>query len=133
MNLMRVALETDVGGLRLRLGKTAVPAEPWPADRLGTLGSGALLGIRPEDLYEASPRPGDDSVLPLPATVAAVEPLGAETLLVLTLDGIEEEVIARSGRETRLRPGERATIMLDSAAAQLFDATTKRAIARTPV
>jgi multiple sugar transport system ATP-binding protein len=110
-----------------------LPAAAWPADRLGTLGSGALLGIRPEDLYETSPRPGDDSLLPLEATVAAVEPLGAETLLVLTLDGVEEEVIARCGRETRLRPGGRATIMLDSAAAHLFDAATTRAIARTPV
>ena len=133
MNLMRVALETDAGEPRLRLGNVALPAAAWPADRLGTLGSGALLGIRPEDLYEVSPRPGDNSVLPLPATVAAVEPLGAETLLVLMLDGVEEEVIARSGRETRLRPGGRATIMLDGAAAQLFDATTTRAIARTPV
>jgi multiple sugar transport system ATP-binding protein len=62
--------------------------------------------------------------------VVAVEPLGAETLLVLTLDGTQEEIIARIGRETRLRPDDRATLLLDAAAIQLFDAATTRVIAR---
>ncbi|HUN45678.1 MAG TPA: ATP-binding cassette domain-containing protein [Stellaceae bacterium] len=130
MNLMRTAVDLEGAAPRLRLGNTMLPAAAWPADRLRALDGHALLGIRPEDLYEASPRPGDNRVLPLPATVTAVEPLGAETLLLLSLEGVGEDVIARSGRETRLRPGERATILLDSAAAHLFDATTTRAVAR---
>ena len=130
MNLMGVEIEANAGEPHLRLGGIALPAAAWAAERLRALNGGALLGIRPEDLYEVSPRPGDNRVLPVPATVRAVEPLGAETLLVLALEGVGEEVIARSGRETRLRPGEQATIMLDSAAAHLFDAKTTRAIAR---
>ncbi len=130
MNLMGATVEANGSEPRLRLGKLAVPAAAWSADKLRAAAGGVLLGIRPEDLYEVSPRPGDNAVLPVPARVTAVEPLGAETLLLLALDGVGEEVIARSGRETRLRPGETTTIMLDSAATHLFDATTTRAIAR---
>jgi len=62
--------------------------------------------------------------------VIAVEPLGAETLLVLTLEGAGADIIARVGRETRLRTGDAATILLDAAAVQLFDPATTRAVAR---
>ena len=88
-----------------------------------------LLGIRPEDLYETHPRP-DDNLVPIAIKVSAVEPLGAETLLVLTLDGDTTDIIARVGRETQLRAGERATILLDTAAIHLFDLTTTRVIPR---
>jgi multiple sugar transport system ATP-binding protein len=93
-------------------------------------GDQLILGIRPEDLYEASPRPGDGRIVPLQATVVAVEPLGAETILVLARDGVADEFIAPSGRQTGLRSGASTTIMLDTAALHLFDATTTRAIAR---
>jgi multiple sugar transport system ATP-binding protein len=59
-----------------------------------------------------------------------VEPLGAETLLVLTLEGGSGDLVARVGRETRLRAGEHATLLLDTAAIHLFDATTTRIIPR---
>ena len=36
----------------------------------------------------------------------------------------------RIGRETRLRPDDRATLLLDATAIQLFDAATTRVIAR---
>jgi len=91
------------------------------------------LGIRPEDFYETSPRPGDERLVPVAMRVLAVEPLGAETLLVLALDGSREEIIARIGRETRLRPDDRATLLLDATAIQLFDAATTRVIARDRV
>ncbi|MFI5013897.1 MAG: ABC transporter ATP-binding protein [Hyphomicrobiales bacterium] len=131
MNLLPVTIDAGGDNVRLRLGGISLPAEAWPAERLRVLGGKALLGIRPEDLYEASPRPGDDRVVSIPAaTVVAVEPLGAETLVVLTLEGMAEDVIARSGRETRLRPGEAATLMLDTSTMHLFDPTTTRAIAR---
>jgi len=59
-----------------------------------------LLGIRPEDIYEA-PDPAQPARQELAARVVAVEPLGAETLIVLTIDGAAEEVIARSAATPR--------------------------------
>ena len=122
MNLIPVTIHGDAQGYRLRLGGISLAANCWPARRLSGLNGKALLGIRPEDLYETSPRPGDERLVAMAgASVIAVEPLGAETLLVLSLEGVSEEVIARSGRETKLRPGDRATIQIDLAAAHLFD------------
>jgi multiple sugar transport system ATP-binding protein len=131
MNLLPVAVDISGEGARLRLGKILVPTGGWPVERLRALGGKALLGIRPEDLYEASPRPGDDRVVPMiGASVVAVEPLGAETLIVLTLDGMGDDLILRGGRETCLRPGDLTSVMLDTAAMHLFDTMTTRAIPR---
>ena len=60
----------------------------------------------------------------------AVEPLGAETLVVLTLEGLPQEVIARVGRDTKLRPGDAAAFMVDTVAMHVFDTRTMRSIPR---
>ncbi|MBV9522636.1 MAG: sn-glycerol-3-phosphate ABC transporter ATP-binding protein UgpC [Alphaproteobacteria bacterium] len=132
MNLLRVALDLAERPVRLRFGTTRLALAGWSDETLGRhRDGGILLGIRPEDFYETSPRPGDDRLVPIAMRVAAVEPLGAETLLVLAEErGAADEVIARIGRETRLRPGDRARIMLDMTAIHLFDEATTRVIPR---
>jgi len=124
MNLVPIELREFSG----QLGSISIPLRSWSSKSLGHVRS-VLLGIRPEDLYETHPRP-DDNLVPIAIKVSAVEPLGAETLLVLTLDGDTTDIIARVGRETQLRAGERATILLDTAAIHLFDLTTTRVIPR---
>src|SRR5579883_768752 len=133
MNLVPVELSHEDGGAAARLCATGIALRQWSQRTLAghrTL----LLGIRPEDLHEDRREAGAgsdaDRLVPLPVRVAAVEPLGAETLLVLTLDGLSAEGIARIGRDTRLRAGDRATIWLDTAAIHLFDPGTTRAIPR---
>ena len=62
--------------------------------------------------------------------IQAVEPLGAETLLMLS--GVSgEEITARIGRDTALRPGREADLFLDTAEIHLFDPKTTKAIPRT--
>ena len=129
MNILTAVIDTNAAP-SLRIGSLVLPAVRWPLRRLEALGGRGLLGIRPEDIYERSPRPGDDRIMPIPATVIAVEPLGAETLLLLGLDGVPEEVTARIGRETQLRPGEHTKVMFDTAAAHLFDPATTQAVER---
>ena len=132
MNFLPVQTEAGADGYRFRIGGNTWPADAWAAEALGALGGAALIGIRPEDIFEVSPRPGDARIVPLPAaTVAAVEPLGAETLVVLTLEGMAQEVIARVGRETKLRVGDAATLMVDTAAMHVFDTRTTQAIPRS--
>ena len=60
------------------------------------------VGLRPEDLYEAPPEPGSDRMQALTARILAVEPLGAETLLMLAVGNPGEEITARIGRDTML-------------------------------
>ena len=64
----------------------------------------------------------------LSARVVAVEPLGAETLLLVALDVSNDELIARIGRDTALRNGDRLELALDTAAIHLFDPATTKAI-----
>jgi multiple sugar transport system ATP-binding protein len=132
MNLIAAAFDAADGQLHIRLGATAFTLPGWSADTLGAQRRGEiLLGIRPEDLYETTPEAGNGRTVPLAVRVLAVEPLGAETLIVLSVDGVPVEVIARVGRETSLRPAAKATIHLDTTALHLFDPATTRVIART--
>ena len=93
-------------------------------------GQGIILGIRPEDLYETPGEvPGGKPFL-LEVAVDAVEPLGAETLLVLSLEGSHQELTARVGRSTRLRAGAATRIALDPDVVHLFDPASGRVIPR---
>ena len=61
--------------------------------------------------------------------IQAVEPLGAETLLMLS--GVSgEEITARIGRDTALRPGAETDLFLDTAEIHLFDPKTTKVIPR---
>jgi len=84
-------------------------------------GGRAIFGVRPEDVYIEAPPDGQAGrFAELRAVAVAVEPLGAEVLLVLSVDnGVE--LIARAGRDVRLRSGETVPIFLDMGAVHLFD------------
>jgi multiple sugar transport system ATP-binding protein len=81
-----------------------------------------LLGIRPEDLH---PSAGAAS---LHARIAHVEPLGAETIVRLRLEGVATEILMRVPRSFAGRTDEMATIAIDLDAAHLFDPTSTRRI-----
>ena len=98
MNLLKGRLEVKSGrmsaivgreGVRLPLGSEASLA--------GSSNRDVIVGIRPEDLYEFAPSDDAGRFAHLPVRVTAVEPLGAETLLVMALDGSDDDVIARGG------------------------------------
>jgi multiple sugar transport system ATP-binding protein len=129
MNLLRAEAGVEAGRIRVRLGDVTFSLADGSLERLrAPLPREVLLGIRPEDLYETAPASAAQSMRPIAARVAAVEPLGAETLLLLTVLATSEEIIARVGRDTRLRPGETTSVALDAAATQLFDPATTKAI-----
>jgi multiple sugar transport system ATP-binding protein len=86
-----------------------------------------LFGIRPEDIA-VEPASGDGK---LDARLIAVEPLGAETILVLAPDGLHDEILARVGPEVDLRPGDRVGLALNLRAAHLFDPVSTRALPRS--
>ncbi|HTS91205.1 MAG TPA: sn-glycerol-3-phosphate ABC transporter ATP-binding protein UgpC [Stellaceae bacterium] len=126
MNLLKVGAALEGGRILLRLGAATVALDQIaPGQIPATLPQEVLLGIRPEDIYEVAPSPNAATV---PARVLAVEPLGAETLILLAIDGTSEEVTARIGRDTALQPGARTSVSLDRSAIQLFDPATTRVI-----
>jgi multiple sugar transport system ATP-binding protein len=128
MNLLQGRLATQDGRAVARFAGGAVALPRRTAASLGNyVGRDVIVGVRPEDLYETAP-PGAAEIARLPARVVAVEPLGAETLLVVALDVSDAELIARIGRDTELRGGDRLDIALDTATIHLFDPATTKAI-----
>jgi multiple sugar transport system ATP-binding protein len=65
------------------------------------------------------------------AAALAAEPLGAETLLVVSLGGEGEELVARVGRDVRASAGEGVTLWFDLTQAHLFDPQPTRALTRS--
>jgi multiple sugar transport system ATP-binding protein len=115
MNLFPATLQSN--GVQLAGLTFGLPG--WPP---AAIGREVTFGIRPEDLYEDAP-----PALPrLPVEVRAIEPLGAEAILLLALGA--HELVARVGRATSFRIGERREIAFDPAEVHLFDAATGAAI-----
>ena len=128
MNLLPGKLELSDGRPVARFAGAAVPVQREAGSLAAYAGRDVTIGIRPEDVYESTPFGSSGLFVRLPARVAAVEPLGAETLLVLSLDDSGDELVARIGRDTALRNGDRHEIALDTAALHLFDLATTKAI-----
>ena len=114
MNLVPTHVES--GQLALGAARLAMPAELAAAARGAR---DVVLGIRPEDLSLAAPGPGGFT-----AEVTAVEPLGAETIATLRIDGTDREINARLGRDAVVNVAERVHLLADLARARLFDAAT---------
>jgi multiple sugar transport system ATP-binding protein len=130
MNMLKgnVAIEGGRAILQVCACRIGLPSETLP-ELKRYAGAAVIVGVRPEDLYEVQPAGLASCFVRIPARVIAVEPLGAETLLVLALADSKEEVIAQVGRQTGLRSGATAAIALDTTALHLFDPATNKAIA----
>ena len=95
------------------------------------VGRPVILGMRPEDFYEA-PRSPDWQ--PIAFTVVAVEALGAELVLVGQIGapgkGAPQEISVRLSRHFAAAPGQEVTLYLDPHPMHLFDADTTKLIPR---
>src|SRR5437870_8860354 len=101
MNLLPGRLVAGGGRTAVGLPGGTLELPGWPASPAG---GEVTVGIRPEDLYESAADPARPTGR-LAATVAAVEPLGAETLVLLAAGTERTELIARLGRRTALAVG----------------------------
>ena len=129
MNLLAARLERDGTRHVVRVAGTVFEVSGHaPAALAPHVDRAVTLGVRPEDLYEAPPERGASRMQQVGARILAVEPLGAETLLMLSVGDRGEELIARIGRDTALRHGDRARLWVDTAAMHLFDPATTKAI-----
>jgi multiple sugar transport system ATP-binding protein len=130
MNLLPAMLEPAGDCPKLRVAGMTFGLAHWPVDALAAhLHREVTLGVRPEDLYESP----TVSMPRLRVHVRAIEPLGAETILLLAVGEQKHELVARVARETSFRIGEWRDIALDLEEVHLFDAKTGKAISRMAV
>jgi multiple sugar transport system ATP-binding protein len=81
-----------------------------------------VFAIRPEDIRLTDDRPHAQG------EVLAVEPLGAETIVRVRLQGVNGDVLLRAPRTVSASIGDTAPIAFDLLAAHLFDPATTRRI-----
>jgi multiple sugar transport system ATP-binding protein len=129
MDMLKGAVALQDGGAFLHVCGSSIelPAQALPELRKYA-GRAVIVGVRAEDMYNVEPAPLQERLVRIPAKVIAVEPLGAETLLMLALRDTKEAIVARVGREAGVRSGDSTTIALDTAAIRLFDVATNKAI-----
>ena len=118
MTLLPAVATDKAGGRCLKVGGSEIGLPPG---RCPPLQPGAMvtLGIRPE--HFAKEPAANGTAVPVDAEIARVEPLGAETIVVARLPGIEKAVFARLGGDADMRIGQRCQLYLDAGKAHVFD------------
>ncbi len=121
MNLVSCAALPETEGLRISVGPANTIALPFR----GPFGPERplLLGIRPEELELCDPH-AEGPVLR--GTVDVVEPLGADTMVVLRVG--DQSVTVRVKPSTRVMRDDVVGIAINPQSWSIFDAATEQAI-----
>jgi multiple sugar transport system ATP-binding protein len=123
MNFLKGAIEGAGAKAKFVIGAISVPLKSYKADEELTARK-AVLGVRPEHIRINGPAEegATDTIL---ATVDIVEPMGADTLIWLTVEG--QTMSARVESNERYEPGQKVKVRFRMNLASLFDdATTNR-------
>jgi multiple sugar transport system ATP-binding protein len=135
MNLLELPASTAASGIDdwLRAGNenATAPLTLWhPATLAPYSGRQLIVGVRAEDLRLGPPAEATPTGRFgwLRGRIDAIEPLGAETLVLVSANGTE--VTARLGRDVPARVGDAVTLSFDAVAVHLFDPVTTKAIAK---
>lgn len=117
MNFLDCRLATQAGDMLLVRETMAVAVPPaWAAALADLADRPVVLGVRPENIIAA------DAGGPLAAKVEVVEPLGAETLLHVRLDGLS--LVVKAGPDYQPATGQEITLRFDMSKAHVFDHET---------
>ncbi len=150
MNMYWATLEGQGDGLAVRLGSNllSLPAQNL-AQHAGLsryAGKKLIVGIRPEDIADATAVPNADPANTITSRVDLVEALGSDVIVHLGIDAKAAEVrssdsldeikadenksrcIARFTNKSQVRLGDTATVLLDTERMHFFDGDTGEAI-----
>ena len=120
MNFLDCKLERNSGNLEVKLGDMSTVQVP--ADRGSRyepcVGRGLVFGIRPEHVHER--RAGEDAFAEV--MVNFIEPLGMETMVYFTVNGVE--LCGRVSPEADPRPGQTISLTIDIGKMHLIDSET---------
>ncbi len=120
MNFLDCKLERNSGNLEVKLGDMSTLQVP--ADRGSRyepcVGRGLVFGIRPEHVHEK--RAGEDAFAEV--MVNFIEPLGMETMVYFTVNGVE--LCGRVSPDADPRPGQTIPLTIDMGKMHLIDSET---------
>jgi multiple sugar transport system ATP-binding protein len=124
MNLM----DATIADRCARSAAVEAPLTRWSDVTLASLAKNKVtFGVRAEDLFIDAKALNGQSYGRIKGRSVAVEPLGAETLLLVEIEG-GAEITARLPRHVVAAPGETIELFFSSDAAYLFDGVSGQAI-----
>lgn len=129
MNLLPAILGKGEGDqVVIRLGGKAFPLpREWKLRLAGRMGE-VIFGIRPEDLFLPGHSGQGRESVGIKVRVETVEALGAETVFIFKIDGLEKSIFMKADRFARAAKGDHLQVNLDLSATRLFDPCTSRVI-----
>src|SRR6185436_6971943 len=116
MTLLPAVATDKSSGRCLKVGYCEIELPPNRCPQLQP-GSQVTFGIRPEHVAQSSVANG--AAAPIEAEIIRVEPLGAETIVIARLPGVEKLAFARLAGEATMRIGERRQLFLDAGKAHV--------------
>jgi multiple sugar transport system ATP-binding protein len=123
MNFLKGEIEGAGAKANFKLGTLNVPLKSYKADEPLTARK-ATLGVRPEHI-RINGDAEDGATVAIPAVVDIVEPMGADTLIWLTVEG--QTMSARVESNEHYVPGQKVKVRFRMNLASVFDeATTNR-------
>jgi multiple sugar transport system ATP-binding protein len=129
MNLLPANFERNAQGrLALRIGGQIIDAPPEWQELVPAPSGNVIFGIRPEDMFLQVRGQGIGSFAELDLEVSGVEALGAETVIIFNLPGMDQTIFIKADRFASARRGDRLRVRADLSAARLFDPHTKQVI-----
>jgi len=128
MNFMSCQLEQAAGALKVRLSDKL--SFPVPADRTARYTShvgkpNLVLGLRPEHIIESRPH-AEPNQHDFEQKIDVVEPMGMETLVYFTLNGVD--VCGRVNPNSGARDGQPMKLCADMANMHLIDDKTEQVL-----
>ena len=87
-----------------------------------------IMGVRPEDIHDDEDKLAEFKNSLFKGQIDVVEKLGSETLVYITVDGKENDVIARVNPHSTIAVDSEVDLAIDINHIQLFDPQTERNI-----
>jgi multiple sugar transport system ATP-binding protein len=128
MNLLPANLERGAASRLLRIGTQAINVPPEWDNLLEGRSEEVVFGIRPEDLFLPGQVQSGDTIADLNMEVCGVEALGAETVLIFKIEGLDQTLFVKADRFAKARRGDQVRVKADLSAARLFDPHSKQVI-----
>ena len=131
MNLLPADLERQAQGrLCLHIGQQTISAPPEWEDLMSAPLGNVIFGIRPEDMFLQARTQVNGGFAELDLEVRGVEALGAETVIISNLPGLDRPIFVKADRFAKARRGDRLRVWADLSAARLFDVHSRQVIGR---
>ncbi len=128
MNFFDAICKVNGEDVALQIGNSSFPVPAEKAKKLidgGYAGKTVILGIRPEDVHEATEADLSNGRT-ISCDIKFYELLGAEVYLYFDLEG--QQMTARTSAATSLRTGSKAAFSLDMQKIHVFDKETEKTI-----